>query len=114
MKLFLRKKERGKIRGLLSFLRVLGTSTMDSRSGRSESGIPYCHKAIHVIALLLTTTSGLKQKFDVQDLFVLEKNIHAIRFYQCHGFSLTQERQLEEGTTEYIVKMTYKRDYRLQ
>ncbi|MCM1175855.1 MAG: GNAT family N-acetyltransferase [Blautia sp.] len=45
------------------------------------------------------------QTFDVSKLFVLEKNIGAIRFYQHHGFSLTQERQLEEGTTEYIVKM---------
>lgn len=45
------------------------------------------------------------QMFDIQDLFVLEKNIRAIRFYQHHGFSLTQERRLEEGTTEYIVKM---------
>ena len=43
--------------------------------------------------------------YDVQSLFVLEKNIRAIRFYQRHGFSLTQERQLETGTTEYIVKM---------
>ena len=45
------------------------------------------------------------RQFDVQRLFVLEKNRDAIRFYQCHGFSLTQERQLEEGTAEYIVKM---------
>ncbi len=45
------------------------------------------------------------QMFDVSKLFVLEKNRGAIRFYQRHGFSLTQERQLEEGTTEYIVKM---------
>ncbi|MBD5521298.1 MAG: GNAT family N-acetyltransferase [Lachnospiraceae bacterium] len=44
--------------------------------------------------------------FDVSNLFVLEKNSNAIRFYQRHGFSLTQERQLEKGTTEYIVKMT--------
>ncbi len=43
--------------------------------------------------------------FDVRDLFVLEKNIRAIHFYQRHGFSLTQERRLEEGTAEYIVKM---------
>ena len=39
-------------------------------------------------------------------LWVLEKNVHAIRFYQRHGFALTGERVLEEGTTEYIVKMT--------
>lgn len=45
------------------------------------------------------------RQFDVQRLFVLEKNRDAIRFYQRHGFSLTQERQLEEGTAEYIVKM---------
>ena len=45
------------------------------------------------------------QTFDVHHLFVLEKNESAIRFYQRHGFSLTQERRLEEGTTEYIVKM---------
>lgn len=45
------------------------------------------------------------QKFDVRCLFVLEKNVRAIRFYQRHGFSLTQERRFEEGTTEFIVKM---------
>ncbi len=45
------------------------------------------------------------QTFHIQTLFVLEKNIGAIRFYQRHGFSLTQERQAEEGTTAYIVKM---------
>ncbi|MCM1426639.1 MAG: GNAT family N-acetyltransferase [Eubacterium sp.] len=45
------------------------------------------------------------REFDARYLFVLEKNIRAIRFYQRHGFSLTDKRQLEEGTTEYIVKM---------
>ena len=45
------------------------------------------------------------QTSHIQNLFVLEKNIGAIRFYQRHGFSLTQERQTEKGTTEYIVKM---------
>ena len=38
-------------------------------------------------------------------LWVLEKNIDAIRFYQRHGFVITEEKQYEEGTTEYIVKM---------
>ena len=38
-------------------------------------------------------------------LWVLEKNIDAIRFYQRYGFALTEEKQYEEGTTEYIVKM---------
>ncbi len=45
------------------------------------------------------------QMFHASSLFVLEKNSSAIRFYQRHGFRLTQERKLEEGTTEYIVKM---------
>lgn len=45
------------------------------------------------------------QNFHIQNLFVLEKNIGAIRFYQRHGFSLTHERQAEAGTTEYTVKM---------
>lgn len=48
------------------------------------------------------------KKFAVQYLFVLEKNSKAIHFYQKHGFSLTQERQMEEGTAEYIVKMERK------
>ena len=38
-------------------------------------------------------------------LWVLEKNRKAIRFYQRHGFAITEEKQYEEGTTEYIVKM---------
>lgn len=45
------------------------------------------------------------QEFNIRYLFVLEKNERAIRFYQKHGFSLTQEREFEEGTTEFIVKM---------
>ena len=45
------------------------------------------------------------QQFEVQYLFVLEKNTSAIRFYQSHGFSLTQERRWEEGAAEYVVKM---------
>ena len=45
------------------------------------------------------------QEFDARYLFVLEKNERAIRFYKRHGFSLTDERELEEGTTEYIIKM---------
>ncbi len=48
------------------------------------------------------------QMFDIQNLYVLEKNINAIRFYQRHGFLPTYERQLEEGTTEYIIKMERK------
>ena len=38
-------------------------------------------------------------------LWVLEKNVGAIRFYQRHGFVLTEEKKYQEGTTEFIVKM---------
>ena len=40
-----------------------------------------------------------------QTLWALEKNEGAIRFYQRHGFRLTGERQLEDGTSEYLVRM---------
>ena len=38
-------------------------------------------------------------------LWALEKNARAIQFYQRHGFHLTQERMLEEGTTEYLIRL---------
>ena len=45
------------------------------------------------------------EQLDCDFLWVLEKNIKAIRFYQRYGFVITEEKQYEEGTTEYIVKM---------
>ncbi len=45
------------------------------------------------------------EQLDCDFLWTLEKNIKAIRFYQRHGFVITEEKQYEEGTTEYIVKM---------
>ncbi len=39
-------------------------------------------------------------------LWVLEKNIHAIRFYKKHGFSFTGEKRLQEGTVETLLKMS--------
>lgn len=41
----------------------------------------------------------------VRHLWALEKNARAITFYQRHGFRLTEQRRLEEGTTEYLVRM---------
>lgn len=38
-------------------------------------------------------------------LWALEKNTRAIRFYQRHGFHLTGEKRLEDGTSEYLVRM---------
>lgn len=45
------------------------------------------------------------REHDARSLWVLEKNGGAVRFYQSHGFTMTQERKLEQGTSEYIVKM---------
>ena len=38
-------------------------------------------------------------------LWALEKNTRAIAFYQRYGFQTTEEKMLEEGTTEYLVKL---------
>ena len=41
-------------------------------------------------------------------LWVLEKNTGARRFYERHGFVVTEKKQFQEGTTEYIVEMERK------
>ena len=41
----------------------------------------------------------------VQQLWALEKNVRAIAFYQRHGFKLTEDKRLEEDTTEYLVRL---------
>ena len=46
-----------------------------------------------------------KEKHDVNSLWVLEKNTDAIRFYEAHGFRVTGNKALEEGTAEYRVMM---------
>ena len=46
-----------------------------------------------------------KKEHDVRSLWVLEKNTNAIRFYEAHGFHITENKMLEEGTPEYKVMM---------
>ena len=46
-----------------------------------------------------------KREHDVRFLWVLEKNADAIRFYEAHGFHITDNKMLEEGTPEYKVMM---------
>lgn len=41
----------------------------------------------------------------VDNLWALEKNTRAIRFYERHGFHQTEDRKPEEGTSEYLVRM---------
>jgi len=38
-------------------------------------------------------------------LWALEKNEKAIRFYMRNGFHVTEEKKLEEDTTEYLVRL---------
>lgn len=44
-------------------------------------------------------------ELDATYLWALEKNTRAIDFYKRHGFMVTGEKMLEEGTTEYLVKL---------
>ena len=45
------------------------------------------------------------RELKVKRLWALEKNTRAIAFYQRHGFRVTDERRLEEGTEEYLVRL---------
>ena len=47
-------------------------------------------------------------KLHAESLWALEKNIRAVSFYQRHGFCLTGKRKLEEGTSEYLVRLERK------
>ena len=47
-------------------------------------------------------------KCDVKYLWALEKNIRAINFYLNNGFKLSEDKKLEEGTNEYLIKLVYK------
>ena len=42
---------------------------------------------------------------DVKFLWALEKNTKAIAFYERHGFRVTDEKKLEDDTTEYLVRL---------
>lgn len=46
-----------------------------------------------------------RKEYDVRFLWAIEKNTDAIRFYEAHGFLLTEVKKFEEGTTEYLVMM---------
>lgn len=46
-----------------------------------------------------------KENYPVNFLWAIEKNSDAIRFYEAHGFHLTDIKKYEEGTIEYLVMM---------
>ena len=43
------------------------------------------------------------KEHNADHLWALEKNAKAIRFYERHGFTVTEEKKLEDGTSEYLV-----------
>ena len=45
------------------------------------------------------------EELEARQLWALEKNTRAIAFYQRHGFNVTQDKRLEEDTTEYLVRL---------
>ena len=49
-----------------------------------------------------------KDVHNVESLWALEKNTRAISFYERHGFTATDEKIYEEGTTEYLIRMRRK------
>ncbi len=46
-----------------------------------------------------------KENYPVTHLWAIEKNVEAIRFYNRHGFQVTESKKFEEGTTEYLVML---------
>ena len=46
-----------------------------------------------------------KANYPVSFLWAIKKNTDAIRFYEAHGFHLTDIKKFEEGTTEYLIMM---------
>ena len=48
------------------------------------------------------------KEHNADHLWALEKNAKAIRFYERHGFSVTEKKKPEEGTSEYLVLLKKK------
>jgi len=63
-----------------------------------DSFFQSCGIGAELLAFVLTEKNA-------RFLWALEKNERAISFYQRHGFFLSGERRLEDGTSEYLVKM---------
>ena len=45
------------------------------------------------------------EELSADHLFALGKNVRAIKFYQRHGFKLTQERKAVDETEEFLIKL---------
>ena len=67
----------------------------------------YVDYFFHVLLIGSKLIEFAIKEHDVEFLWTLEKNQDAIAFYEAHGFKKTGDRQLEEGTPEYIIKCVY-------
>ena len=47
------------------------------------------------------------QNCNIKFLWALEKNKKAICFYEKHGFRRTNDKKIEEDTTEFLVQLSY-------
>ena len=47
------------------------------------------------------------KELNINYLYALEKNEKAIKFYVANGFKVTDDKVLEDGTSEYLVKLIY-------
>ena len=45
------------------------------------------------------------EELNADNLWALEKNENALRFYRKLGFRCTNEKIYEEGTTEYLIHL---------
>lgn len=65
----------------------------------------FVEPALHGQAIGAVLLEYMIESRGVDHLWALEKNLKAIRFYERHGFRLTKNKKLEEGTPEYLVQL---------
>lgn len=51
-----------------------------------------------------------KEQLNANQLWALEKNTKALRFYERNGFHFDGQKCFEEGTTEYLIHLKYEKN----
>ena len=80
-------------------------------TGRSKALFKSKNKKLFVEPVLQGNAIGSKlltyavEYEHANTLWALEKNTRAIRFYERHGFKITTDKELEEDTTEYLIRL---------
>lgn len=75
------------------------------RIARGEVQKLFVEPALQGASIGSTLLEYAVREHGVTYLWALEKNTRAIRFYKRHGFQVTGEKKLEDGTTEYLVRL---------